>query len=145
MKTHQNKFTEIMLTFLLSQICTVWKKKNSMTTLLLFNMFEMFFRILQEQLTHIMKRKKVFKWLINWISFFMLNKKITLIFNDQKFRVFDILMRISQNLSLLSILFLFYNVKFLKIYNSIKVEISSLTFVNDINFLVYESKKTVNN
>ena len=68
----------------------------------------------------------------------MLNKKIILIFDNQKFRIFDISMRIFQNLFLLSILFLFYNAEFLKICNSIQVRISSLTFVNNINFLVYE-------
>ena len=68
----------------------------------------------------------------------MFNRKITLIFNNQKFRIFNISMRISQDLSLSSILFLFYNIEFLKICNSIQVRINNLTFVNDINFFVYE-------
>ena len=46
-------------------------------------------------------------------------------------------MRISQDLSLSSILFLFYNIEFLKICNSTQVKISSLAFVND-NFFIYE-------
>ena len=46
MRTHQSKFTEIMLILLLSQICTIWEKKNSVATLLLFDMFEAFPRIL---------------------------------------------------------------------------------------------------
>ena len=37
-----------------------------------------------------------------------------------------------------SILFLFYNVKLLKICNSTQVRISSLAFIDNINFLVYE-------
>src|SRR5438034_4710356 len=47
-------------------------------------------------------------------------------------------MRISQDLSLLLILFLFYNVELLKIYNSIQVKVSNLTFINDINLLIYK-------
>src|SRR5438034_11229050 len=68
----------------------------------------------------------------------MLNKKITLIFDNQKFRVLNISMRIFQDLFLLSILFLFYNVKLLKICNLTQVRISSLAFINDVNLLVYE-------
>ena len=68
----------------------------------------------------------------------MFNKKITLIFNNQKFKILNILIRIFQNLFLLSILFLFYNIKFLKICNSTQVRISSLAFINDVNLLVYE-------
>ena len=139
MRACQNKFAEIMLTLLLNQIHTVWEKKNSIATLLLLNMSEAFLRILQEWVTHIMKRKRIFRWLINWISFFMLNRKITLIFDNQKFRVLDILMRIFQDSFLLLILFLFYNIKLLKICNSTQVRVSSLAFINDINFFVYES------
>ena len=68
----------------------------------------------------------------------MFNRKITLIFDNQKFRILDISMRISQDSFLLSILFLFYNVKFLKICNSIQVRVSNLAFINDVNLLVYE-------
>ena len=68
----------------------------------------------------------------------MFNKKIMLIFDNQKSEILDILMKIFQNLFLLLILFLFYNVELLKICNSIQVRISSLTFMNDINFLVYK-------
>src|SRR2546421_10668534 len=67
----------------------------------------------------------------------MQNRKITLIFNNQKFKVLDILIRISQNSLLFSILFLFYNAELLKICNSIRVRVSSLEFVNDMNLLAY--------
>ena len=88
---------------------------------------------------HIMKKKRVLKWLINWIFFFMLNWKIILVFDNQKSRILNIFVRIFQDFSLFLILFLFYNVEFLKICNSIKVEVNNLAFVNDVNLLVYES------
>src|SRR5204863_3945396 len=72
-------------------------------------------------------------------TFFMFNRKITLIFDNQKFRILNISMKILQDLSLLSILFLFYNAELLKICNSTQVRVSSLAFVDDVNLLVYES------
>ena len=68
----------------------------------------------------------------------MLNWKITLIFNNQKFKILNIFIRISQNFFLFSILFLFYNVELLKICNSTKIEVNSLAFVDDINMLIYK-------
>src|SRR5204862_7106649 len=72
-------------------------------------------------------------------NIFMLNRKITLIFDNQKFRILNILVRIFQDSFLSSILFLFYNAELLKICNSTQVKISSLAFINDVNLLVYES------
>ena len=69
----------------------------------------------------------------------MFNKKITLIFDNQKFKIFNILMKNFQDLFLSSILFLFYNTELLKICNSTQVRISNLAFINNVNFLVYES------
>ena len=69
----------------------------------------------------------------------MHNRKIMLIFNNQEFKILDIFIKISQDFSLSSILFLFYNAKLLKICNSIKVEVNSLIFVDNVNLLVYKS------
>ena len=63
----------------------------------------------------------------------MLNRKIMLIFNNQKSRVLNIFIRIFQDFSLFLILFLFYNIELLEICNLIKVEVNSLTFINNIN------------
>ena len=83
--------------------------------------------------------KKNSKWLINWIFFFIFNWKITFIFDNQKSRILNIFVRISQDSSLSLILFLFYNIKFLEICNSTKVKVNSLIFIDDINMLVYRS------
>ena len=69
----------------------------------------------------------------------MLNRKITLVFDNQKFRMLNISVRIFQDFSLFSILFFFYNAEFLEICNSTKAEVNSLAFVDDVNLLVYES------
>ncbi len=138
MRTHQSKFTKITLTLLLSQIHIIWEEKNSIIILLSLDISEIFFRVLQERLTHIMKRKRVSRWLINWIFFFMLNQKIILVFDNQKSRILNILIRIFQDFFLFLILFLFYNIEFLEICNSTKVEVNSLAFINDINLLIYE-------
>ena len=85
-----------------------------------------------------MKYKKISRWLINWIFFFMLNRKIMLIFNNQKSNILNIFVRIFQDFSLFLILFLFYNAELLEICNLIKVRVSSLAFIDDVNLLIYE-------
>ena len=138
MKAYQSKFIKIALMLLLNQIYTVWEEKDNIITLLSFNISEAFSRILQKQLTHVMKHKKVSRWLINWIFFFMLNRKIILIFDNQKSKILNILIRILQDFFLFLILFLFYNVEFLEICNSTKVEVNSLAFINNVNLLIYK-------
>ena len=61
MGARQGKSTETALTLLLSQIRTIWEEKNSVATLLSLDMSGAFPRVLQEQLTHAMKRKEVFR------------------------------------------------------------------------------------
>ena len=70
----------------------------------------------------------------------MQNRKTTLVFDNQKSEILNISVRISQDSSLFSILFLFYNAELLEICNSIRVRarVSSLEFVDDVNLLVYE-------
>src|SRR6266480_6796433 len=67
----------------------------------------------------------------------MQDRKILLIFDNQKFRILDISVGISQNSSLFPILFLFYNAELLKICNSTIVRVNSLEFVDDVNLLAY--------
>jgi len=43
-----------------------------------------------------------------------------------------------QNFLLFLILYLFYNANLLKIYNNIKLKISFIEFVNNINILIYK-------
>src|SRR6266487_655335 len=69
----------------------------------------------------------------------MLNQKIILVFDNQKSRILNIFVRILQNSFLSLILFLFYNAELLEICNSTKVEVNSLTFIDDVNMLVYKS------
>ena len=69
----------------------------------------------------------------------MLNKKIILVFDNQKSKVLNIFVKILQKFFLFSILFFFYNIKLLEICNSTKTEINSLVFVDDVNLLIYKS------
>jgi len=68
----------------------------------------------------------------------MLNQKIILVFDNQKSRILNIFVRISQNSSLSLILFLFYNAELLEICNLTKVEVNNLAFVDDVNMLIYK-------
>src|SRR2546430_1737785 len=67
-----------------------------------------------------------------------MNRKIILIFDNQKSEVLQILMKISQNSLLFLIFFLIYNMKLLEICNLIRKKISSIEFMNNINMLAYE-------
>ena len=138
MRAQQSRFSKTAIIWLLSQIWTVWKNENSVATLLSLNMSGIFPRMLHKRLAHIMRRKKVFTWLMNWTFFFMINKKIILIFDNQKSEVLQISVKVSQDLSLFLIFFLFYNVKLLEICNSIRKKISNVEFINDINMLAYK-------
>jgi len=67
----------------------------------------------------------------------MLNRKITLAFDNQESKILDISVRISQGLPLSSILFLFYNAELLEICNPTQIRVSSLVFIDNVNLLAY--------
>ena len=73
---------------------------------------------------------------------FLKNKNITLIIKDHMMTKRKINVNISQNSSLFSMLYLFYNANLLKSYENVKLRFSVTEFVNDINILIYsESTK----
>ncbi len=58
--------------------------------------------------------------------------------NDYMMMKCSVNINISQDSSLSSILYLFYNVNLLEACNDIKLRISFTNFVNNINILIYE-------
>ena len=68
---------------------------------------------------------------------FLKNKNTTLIIKNHMMMKRKISVNISQNSSFFSMLYLFYNVNLLKLYENIKLHFNVIEFVNDINILTY--------
>ena len=68
---------------------------------------------------------------------FIMNKIITLIIKDYKIKKILISIEILQRLLLSLILYLFYAVKLLKIYNNTNKKLNINKFINNINLLIY--------
>jgi len=94
MGARQGKSTETALTMLLSQIRTVWEEEDSVATLLSLDMSGAFPRVLRERLAYTMRMKGVPRWMVNWTSSFMSNRKTTLAFDNQESEILDIPVRI---------------------------------------------------
>ena len=82
-------------------------------------------------------KKKILNKLLKWVKDFLKNKNITLIIEKYTQTKRWINVNISQNFSLSSILYLFYNANLLKTCENIKLRFSVTNFVNDINILIY--------
>jgi len=73
-----------------------------------------------------------------FVKDFLRNWRITITIDNYTTTKRNININISQDFLLLLILYLFYNANLLKIYNNIKLKISFIRFVNDVNILIYE-------
>jgi len=67
----------------------------------------------------------------------MTDRRITLIIQGSETKAFLVLAEVSQGLPLLLILFLFYNLELLDLYQWPKENLLAIGFINDINILVY--------
>ncbi len=74
----------------------------------------------------------------------MQNKHTTLIIDDQTTLMSRINVDISQESFISLILYLFYNANIFEIFEISKHKISTISFVNDINILIYDTSKTSN-
>ena len=101
------------------------------------NVSEIFDNVSHLQLLHNMKKKKISNKLLKWIKNFLKNKNIILIIKKYTQAKRWINVNISQNFSLFSILYLFYNANLLKMCENVKLRLSVTNFVNDINILTY--------
>ena len=108
-----------------------------MTSFLNLNVSEVFDNVSHLRLFHNMKKKKVSSKLLKWMKNFLKNRSITLIIKKYTQTKRRINVNISQDSSLSSILYLFYNANLLKTCENVKLRFSATSFVNDINILTY--------
>jgi len=84
------------------------------------------------------RKRRVSKLLFAFVKNFLKNRHIIIIIDNYTTTKQTINVDISQNSSLLLILYFFYNVDLLKTCDKIKLRISFIEFVDDVNILTYD-------
>jgi hypothetical protein len=139
MKCRKNRSIETILKFFTEQIHIVWKQKTNRVIILLnLNVANVFNTMSHVRLIHDMKKRKISRWIIDWISNFLFDRFTILAVNWRAIESFSMRIEISQKFSFFSILYLFYNVDLLKMCNKLETNTRFLEYVDDVNILIYE-------
>jgi len=93
---------------------------------------------MHSKLLHDMKKRKVSKLLLKFVKNFLKDRRIMITIDDYMTMKCRVNVNISQDSSLSSILYLFYNANLLEACDNIKLRTSFINFVNDVNILTYE-------
>ena len=115
-----------------------------MTSFFNLNVNDAFDNISHFYFLHNIRRKKISNKLLKWIKNFLKNRSTTLIIKNHTMIKRKINVNISQNSSLFSILYLFYNANLLKSCKNVKLRLNITEFVNDINILTYNESTEQN-
>jgi hypothetical protein len=139
MRCRKKRSTETTLKLLTEQIHIVWEQRtNRVITLLNLNVANVFDTMSHVKLIHDMKKKKISRWIIDWINSFLFDRFTTFAVNREVIESFSVQIEISQKFSLSSILYLFYNVDLLEMCNRLETNTRFLEYVDDVNILIYE-------
>ena len=145
MRARRGKSTETALQLLLEQIHTVWGQGNDKVAILLsMDVANAFNTVSHQQLIHNLRRKKIPKWVTNWVNSVLEDQSTTLAIFQIMTEQFTVRTGIPQGSPLSPILYLFYNANLLKIYNQPGINTGTLRFVDDVNILAYR-KSTEDN
>ncbi len=143
MNERRNRSCETTLKLFIEQIHTIWNmSKDKMITLLSMNVVEIYDHVSKARLLHNLRKRRILTWIIVWTNNFMQDRRITLVINNDTITMNNVNVDISQSFFVSLILYLFYNVDFLKLLKRFFRRIAALNFVNDINILTYESSIT---
>jgi hypothetical protein len=139
MRCRKSRSIETTLKFFIEQIHIVWKQKtNRVITLLSLNVANVFDTMSHVRLIHDMKKRKISRWIIDWINNFLFHRFTIFAVNQRMIESFSIQIEISQKFSFSSILYLFYNIDLLKMCNKFETNTKFLEYVDDVNILIYE-------
>ncbi len=120
MRCRKKRFIETILKLLIEQIHIVWnQKKNWMIIVLSLNVIDVFDTMSHASLIHDVRKRKISKWIIDWINKFFSDRFTTLAVNRRMIVVFSIQTRTFQSSSFFFILYLFYNADLLKMCNKL--------------------------
>ena len=112
--------------------------RRRVVLLLSLNEKNAFDNVTHSRLLHNMKKRKVSRLLLKFVKNFLKDQCIMIIINDYMMMKCNVNINILQNSLLSLILYLFYNTNLLKVCDDIKLKISFINFVNDINILIYK-------
>ncbi len=96
-----------------------------------------FDNVTHNRLLYNIRKRKVFESFFEFVKDFLKNKHIIITIDNYTTIKRMININISQNSSLLLILYFFYNINLLETCDNIKLQISSTKFVNNVNILTY--------
>ncbi len=113
MKCRKSRLIETTLKLFIEQIHIIWKQKtNRMIILLNMNVANVFNTMSHVRLIHDMKKRKISRWIIDWINNFLFDRFTTFAVNRRMIESFSMQIEISQKSSFSSILYLFCNFTF---------------------------------
>jgi len=112
--------------------------RRRVVSLLNLNEKSAFDNVMHSRLLHDMKKRKVFRLLLEFVKNFLKDRCIMITIDDYIMMKCSVNINISQDSSLSLILYLFYNANLLKACDDIKLRINFTDFVNDINILTYK-------
>jgi len=112
--------------------------RRRVVSLLNLNEKSAFDNVMHSRLLHDMKKRKVFRLLLEFVKNFLKDRCIMITIDDYIIMKCSVNINISQDSSLSLILYLFYNANLLKACDDIKLRINFTDFVNDINILTYK-------
>jgi hypothetical protein len=145
MKCRKNRSIESTLKLLTKQIHIVWNKNtNRIVILLNLDVIETFDTISHERLIHDLRKKRISKWIIDWMIKFLQNRTTILTMNYKMIVSFLMRTKFFQKSSLFFVLYLFYNVDLLKMCDKFEINTKFLKYANDVNILIYDKSTNEN-
>jgi len=139
MKACKHRSINTTLQLITEKIHTVWSDmRRKVVSLLSLNEKSAFDNVMHSRLLYNMKKRKVSRLLLKFVKNFLKDQRITITIDDYMMMKCSVNINISQNSSLLLILYLFYNANLLEACDNIKLRTNFTNFVNDINILTYE-------
>ncbi len=146
MRCRKNRSIESTLKLLTKQIHIVWDKStNRIVILLSLDVIEAFDTISHERLIHDLRKRRISKWIIDWVSSFLQNRTTTLTMNRRVIASFSMRTEILQKFSLFLVLYLFYNVDLLKMCDRLEINTRFLLrYADDVNILIYDKSTNEN-
>jgi hypothetical protein len=145
MKCRKNKSIESTLKLFTKQIHIVWNKNtNRIVILLNLDVIETFDTISHKRLIYDLRKRRISKWIIDWVINFLQNRTTILTMNRKMIISFLMRTKIFQRFSLFFVLYLFYNVDLLKMCDKFEINTRFLKYADDVNILIYDKSTNEN-